>query len=82
MLTRANKRFFSLERTNMTEFKTVSILGGGVLGSQIAMQAAYHGKDVLIYDPFQESLDKLPARWEWMRAGYEEDLEDLSLIHI
>ena len=64
--------------TNITEFKTVSILGGGVLGSQIAMQAAYHGKDVTIYDAFQESLDKLPARWDWMRSGYEEDLEDFT----
>ena len=54
----------------MTEFKTVAILGSGVLGSQIAMQAAYHGKDVTIFDPFQESLDKLPARWDWMCRGY------------
>ncbi|MBM7815455.1 3-hydroxybutyryl-CoA dehydrogenase [Brevibacterium paucivorans] len=62
----------------MTEFKTVAILGSGVLGSQIAMQAAYHGKDVTIFDPFQESLDKLPARWDWMRRGYSEDLSDFS----
>ena len=62
----------------MSEFKTVTILGGGVLGSQIAMQAAYHGKDVTIYDPFQESIDKLPARWDWMRKEYANDLADFT----
>ena len=62
----------------MSEFKTVTILGGGVLGSQIAMQAAYHGKDVTVYDPFQETLDKLPARWEWMRGEYAKDLEGFT----
>lgn len=66
------------ESNNATEFTTVTVLGGGVLGSQIAMQAAYHGKDVTIYDPFQESIDKLPARWAWMRKGYSEDLADFT----
>ena len=34
------------EFNNAVEFTTVTVLGGGVLGSQIAMQAAYHGKDL------------------------------------
>ena len=54
-------------------FNTVAVLGTGVLGSQIIMQAAWNGKQVYAYDPFQEALDKLPKRWEWIRQGYETD---------
>ncbi|MGP5621942.1 3-hydroxyacyl-CoA dehydrogenase [Candidatus Corynebacterium faecigallinarum] len=60
----------------MSEITTVTVLGTGVLGSQIVMQAAYAGKDVVAYDVKQEFLDKLPERWEWMRAHYERDLDD------
>lgn len=56
----------------------VTVLGTGVLGSQIMMQAAYHGKDVVGYDVKQEFLDKLPARWEWMRGYYRDEVEDYS----
>ena len=62
----------------MSEITTVTVLGTGVLGSQIVMQAAYAGKDVVAYDVKQEFLDKLPERWEWMRAHYERDLDDFS----
>ena len=53
----------------------VTVLGTGVLGSQIMMQAAYHGKDVVGYDVEQRFLDKLPERWEWMRGFYRKDVE-------
>lgn len=59
----------------MTSLQNVAVFGTGVLGSQIAMQAAYHGKNVKAYDISDELLDKLPARWEWMRNGYQRDLE-------
>lgn len=62
----------------MSEITTITVLGTGVLGSQIVMQAAYAGKDVVAYDVKQEFLDKLPERWEWMRAHYERDLDDFS----
>ena len=62
----------------MSEITTVTVLGTGVLGSQIVMQAAYAGKDVVAYDITQELLDKLPERWDWMRAHYERDLENFS----
>lgn len=58
--------------------ENVAVFGTGVLGSQIMMQAAYHGKSVVGYDVSQELLDKLPARWEWMRTYYERDVEDFS----
>lgn len=56
----------------------VTVYGTGVLGSQIMMQAAYHGKDVIGYDVSQEFLDKLPARWAWMRAQYAKDVPDFT----
>lgn len=56
----------------------VTVLGTGVLGSQIIMQAAYHGKQVVGYDISQELLDKLPERWEWMRGHYAKDLPDYT----
>ena len=35
---------------NMSDIKKVTVLGSGVLGSQIAFQAAFHGYDVTSYD--------------------------------
>lgn len=60
----------------MTTIKNVTVFGTGVLGSQIMMQAAYHGKAVTGYDISDELLAKLPDRWEWMRGYYERDLPD------
>ncbi|MGO1949389.1 MAG: 3-hydroxyacyl-CoA dehydrogenase [Mycobacteriaceae bacterium] len=60
----------------MSSKKNVTVLGTGVLGSQIVMQAAYAGKNVVAYDVKQELLDKLPERWEWMRGYYAKDLPD------
>ena len=36
--------------SEFTRFEQVAVLGTGVLGSQIIMQAAYHGKKVMAYD--------------------------------
>lgn len=60
------------------EFNTVAVLGTGVLGSQIIMQAAWHGKKVFAYDAFPAALDKLADRWAWIRQGYEQDLPDYT----
>ncbi|MDY6054986.1 3-hydroxyacyl-CoA dehydrogenase [Micrococcus sp.] len=60
--------------TAFTTFEKVAVLGTGVLGSQIIMQAAYHGKEVYAYDAVEDALEALPQRWEWIRAGYKEDL--------
>lgn len=62
----------------MSNFTNVTVLGTGVLGSQIIMQAAFAGKNVVAYDIGQEQLDKLPARWEWMRGHYRNDLAGYS----
>lgn len=60
----------------MSNIHNVTVFGTGVLGSQIMMQAAYHGKKVIGYDIEQELLDELPQRWEWIRSGYQQDLGD------
>ena len=48
----------------------LTVLGTGVLGSQIIFQSAYAGKDVVAYDINDEILQKLPERWEYLKAAY------------
>jgi 3-hydroxyacyl-CoA dehydrogenase len=54
--------------------QNLTVLGTGVLGSQIAFQAAYQGKDVVAYDLSDEILAKLTARWEYLKPLYLRDL--------
>lgn len=62
----------------MTTIQNVTVLGVGVLGSQIAFQSAYHGKTVTAYDLSQEAVDGLPERWDYLRPLYLRDLEDAT----
>ncbi|WP_054661054.1 3-hydroxyacyl-CoA dehydrogenase [Secundilactobacillus kimchicus] len=43
----------------MTHISNVTVAGSGVLGSQIAYQSAYSGKNVIIYDINDEAIAKL-----------------------
>lgn len=52
----------------------VTVVGTGVLGSQIIMQAAYHGKHVTAFDLSDDLLAQLPGRFAWMREEYRRDL--------
>lgn len=36
--------------------KNVTVIGAGVLGSQVAFQVAFHGYDVTIYDINDEAV--------------------------
>jgi 3-hydroxybutyryl-CoA dehydrogenase len=45
------------------EIKTLTVLGTGVLGSQIAYQAAFHGLAVTAYDVDGDALEKARARF-------------------
>lgn len=56
----------------------VTVLGTGVLGSQIIFQAAYSGKDVVAYDISDEIIAKLHARWEQLKPLYLRDLPDAT----
>lgn len=62
----------------MCTFDNVAVLGTGTLGSQIIMQAAYAGKQVVAYDISDDILSKLPARWEWMRTFYRADVDGFT----
>lgn len=44
--------------------KNVVVAGGGVLGSQIAFQAAYSGFNVSIYDVNEKGLEAAKDRLE------------------
>lgn len=58
--------------------QNLTVLGTGVLGSQIIFQAAYSGKDVVAYDLSDEILAKLPDRWEYLKPLYLRDLPDAT----
>ncbi|WP_298036591.1 3-hydroxyacyl-CoA dehydrogenase [uncultured Microbacterium sp.] len=58
--------------------QNLTVLGTGVLGSQIIFQSAYSGKDVVAYDISDEILQKLPARWEQLKPSYLRDLPDAT----
>ncbi|XAS62749.1 3-hydroxyacyl-CoA dehydrogenase [Pseudarthrobacter sp. So.54] len=54
----------------MTDIKTLTVLGTGVLGSQIAYQAAFHGFAVTAYDIDDAALDKARARFAQLAGIY------------
>ena len=55
----------------MPQIKTVTVLGTGVLGSQIAYQAAFHGFAVTAYDISDEVLTKARARFAQLAGIYQ-----------
>ena len=59
----------------MGGFTHVTVIGSGVLGSQIAFQAAFFGKEVTVYDISEEILAELPARWDRLSGFYVRDME-------
>jgi 3-hydroxybutyryl-CoA dehydrogenase len=54
----------------MTTIQKVTVLGTGVLGSQIAYQTAYSGFAVTAYDIGDEQLDEARARFAGLAATY------------
>lgn len=62
-------------------FKTVTVAGSGVLGSQIAMQTAYHGFTVRIYDITDDAIAESKKRLDVLRGNFKKDLhaEDAQL---
>jgi len=57
-----------------TTISNVTVLGTGVLGSQIAYQAAYSGFEVTAYDISDEILDTARKRFEGLAARYEREV--------
>lgn len=58
--------------------QNLTVFGAGVLGSQIAFQAAYQGKDVVVYDLSDEILANLTSRWEYLKPLYLRDLPEAT----
>ena len=58
--------------------QNLTVLGTGVLGSQIIFQSAYAGKNVVAYDLSDDILAKLPERWEYLKAAYRADVADAT----
>lgn len=56
--------------------QNLTVLGTGVLGSQIIFQAAFKGKNVVGYDITDGILAKLPERWEQIKQQFKADLPD------
>lgn len=54
----------------MSTFPRVTVLGAGVLGSQIGFQAALHGKEVTLWDISDEALDVARGRAEAIVPDY------------
>ncbi|ERL63957.1 3-hydroxyacyl-CoA dehydrogenase [Schleiferilactobacillus shenzhenensis] len=52
----------------------VMVAGGGTLGSQIAFQSAFHGKDVVLYDISDAALAQARERLEKLAPQYQLDL--------
>ena len=59
----------------MTEIEQVTVAGGGVLGSQIAYQCAFKGKNVTVYDIGDEAVAAAKERVEALRTAYKRDIQ-------
>lgn len=52
----------------------LTVLGAGVLGSQIAFQAAFHGVKVVSYDISDDALANAKKRYDTLANDYKKDL--------
>ncbi|SHG36263.1 3-hydroxyacyl-CoA dehydrogenase [Chryseobacterium vrystaatense] len=56
-------------------FKNITVAGSGVLGYQIAFQAAFHGFHVTVYDISDEVLEKAKSKFTGLSDSFKEDLK-------
>lgn len=59
-------------------FKKVVVAGGGVLGSQIAFQAAYCGKEVTIWLRSEGSITRTKPKLEALKTEYEKAIQQME----
>ncbi|QTX05777.1 3-hydroxyacyl-CoA dehydrogenase [Agromyces archimandritae] len=59
----------------MTALQNVTVLGTGVLGSQIAFQTAYHGHPVVAYDIGDEALAAAEVRFAKLAETYRVEVD-------
>lgn len=53
---------------------TLTVLGGGVLGAQIAWHSAFRGKNATVYDAFEKGLENCRAAHDIYAGIYQQDL--------
>lgn len=77
--------YFKIMRRMIMNYQHVTVAGGGVLGSQIAMQTAYFGYDVTLYDISEEAIAQAKERTAALNEPYRQDLkatdEQLQAAH-
>lgn len=56
------------------KFKNITVAGSGVLGYQIAFQAAFHKFNVTVYDINDKILEKAKAKFTIMSEAFKKDL--------
>lgn len=61
-------------------FKKVVVVGGGVLGSQIAYQVAYKGFDVTVWLRTEASIDRARPKFARWHETYKKDLDAVKLL--
>jgi 3-hydroxybutyryl-CoA dehydrogenase len=57
------------------DIQKVTVAGSGVLGTQIAFQAAFHGYDVTMYDVSGEAIEKAKGTVKKLGHAFKEDLD-------
>jgi 3-hydroxyacyl-CoA dehydrogenase len=67
-------QFYNKEDKIMA-FKKVVVVGGGVLGSQIAYQVAYKGFDVTVWLRSEGSIERAKPKFARWHETYLKDLE-------
>ena len=60
------------------KFNNVTVAGGGVLGSQIAFQCAYSGKNVTIWLRSESSVGRCKPKLEKLKKDYIENIEKMA----
>ena len=61
--------------------RKIVVAGGGVLGSQIAFQAAYAGMDVTIWLRNKSSIERTQPKLDKLAQTYEEQIKDMAGKH-
>ena len=64
----------------MSDIKKVVVAGGGVLGSQIAFQAAYCGFDVTIWLRSEGSIGRAQPKLDKLRTTYLDAIETMKTV--
>ena len=62
------------------EIKSLTVAGGGVLGSQIAFQSAFKGLDVTVWARSEESKKRVQDRFDALYSTYKEEVEKLRNV--